>query len=1372
MSLLSFAYVLLARPMQKRFESEPLFQATLLLLQERVPRPTPSHSQATDLSDRRESVGGPELPVRVVTNPNTAVPEVQLLSNGRYHVMVTNAGGGSSRWKDLAVTRWREDSTSDNWGTFCYLRDEASGEFWSTAHQPTLKQAEHYEAIFSEGRAEFRRRDFDFETHTEIVVSPEDDIEVRRVHITNRSRSPRPIDVTSYAEVVLAPAAADALHPAFSNLFVQTEIIRERQAILCTRRTRSIEEQAPWMFHLMSVHGANAPEISFETDRMRFIGRGGSVAAPLAMTDPGALSDTEGPVLDPIAAIRHRITIDAGATVTIDMVSGTGETRDAVLHLVEKYQDHRLADRVFELTWTHSQVVLRQLNAAEADSQLYARLAGSVIYANASLRADASILVRNRRGQSGLWGYAISGDLPIVLLQIADAANIELVRQLVQAHAYWRLKGLAVDLVIWNEGRDGYRQRLQEQIIGLIAAGIEAHVVDRPGGIFVRHAEQIADEDRVLFQSVARAIIADDRGTLADQINRRASPAVRIPRLVPTRTHRPQASAAIESSRDDLILFNGLGGFSPDGCEYVIAPAAGDATPAPWVNVLANPRFGSVVSESGLGYTWSENAQLFRLTPWRNDSVSESSGEALYLRDEETGHFWSPTSSPSPGAGRYVARHGFGYSVFEHTEDGIRSELTVFVALDATVKFFSLKLSNHSGRARRLSATGYVEWVLGDLRAKWAMHATTEIDGVNGALYARNPYNSEFPKWIGFFDVDGPTRTVSGDRSEFIGRNGTLRDPAAMHRTRLSGKVGAALDPCAAIQVAFDLAEGQEHEIVFRLGAGSNFDAARELAQRCRGSSAAREALDAVVRHWRRTLTAVQVETPDAALNVLTNGWLVYQTLACRLWARSGYYQSGGAYGFRDQLQDVMAFVHAEPALMRAQIALCASRQFIEGDVQHWWHPPSGRGVRTHCSDDYLWLPLATCRYVLTTGDASILDETAPFLEGRTVKPEDDSYYDLPHVSDERASVYQHCVRAILHGLRFGAHGLPLIGSGDWNDGMNLVGKHGKGESVWLAFFLCHVLGEFAKVARLRDDLPFAERCETEAAQLHQRIEQNAWDGAWYRRAYFDDGSPLGSVDNVECQIDSVAQSWSVLSGAADVARSRMAMDAVDARLVRRDHGLIQLLDPPFDTSDLDPGYIRGYVPGVRENGGQYTHAAIWTAMAFAALGDGARAWELVRMINPIHHASTAETAATYKVEPYVVAADVYALAPHTGRGGWTWYTGSAGWMYRLVVESLIGLTLEVDRLRFAPCLPLEWSEFSLRYRYHETYYHIRVRWSELEVGEELGAASIMVDGISQEGPFVPLADDGEEHRVEVRVCFEKSGSASERRLTASSGDS
>ena len=1351
MSFLALSHVLLDRPMQKRFESDSIFQATLLLLQERIPAATASYAHTTELSELHTASGIQEMQLRVFSSPDTPQPEVQLLSNGRYHVMVTNAGGGYSRWNDLAVTRWREDGTRDNRGTFCYLRDVASGEFWSAAHQPTLRRAERYEAVFSEGRAEFHRSDLGYDIHTEIAVSPEDDIELRRVRITNRSRVRRKLEVTSYAEVVLAPPAADALHPAFSNLFVQTEILRRQQGILCTRRPRAEGEHVPWLLHVMAVRGVDAEALSYETDRMRFIGRGNTLAAPQAVSGkdaPGVLSDSEGSVLDPVVAIRCRITLEPGQAATVDMVTGIGETRDAAMVLVDKYHDRHLADRVFDLTWTHGQVLLRQLGASEADAQLYGRLAGSILHANPALRADEDILARNSRGQSGLWGYAISGDLPIVLLKIEDPANIELVRQMVQAHAYWRLKGLAVDLVIWNEDHAGYRQALNDQIMGLIAAGIEPGVTDRPGGIFVRSADRIAEEDRILIQSVARVIISDGMGTLEEQMDGRDGVAMTVPALVVTRTHRPEQAAEAPLPRDDLIFYNGLGGFTPDGREYVITTAPGQLTPTPWVNVLANPNFGTVISESGLACTWSENAHEFRLTPWGNDPVSDSRGEAFYLRDEERGHFWSPTPLPRRGATPYVTRHGFGYSVFEHVERGIRTEMWVYVAMDAAVRFTVLKVRNMSGRTRRLSATGYAEWVLGDLPPKAAMHVATEIAPESGALFARNPYNTEFADRTAFFDVDEASRTVTGDRVEFLGRNGTHEAPAAMLRKRLSGRVGVGLDPCAAMQVGFELAAGQEREIVFRLGVGRTLDEARQLVARFRGPSAARAALDTVWEYWARTLGAIHVETPDQSLNVLANGWLLYQTLACRVWARAATYQSGGAFGFRDQLQDVMALVHAQPQLVRDHLLLCAAHQFVEGDVQHWWHPPMDRGVRTHCSDDYLWLPLATCRYVQATGDTGVLDESVHFLQGRPVKPDEDSYYDLPRYSDEAASLYEHCVRAILHGLAFGERGLPLMGSGDWNDGMDRVGQQGKGESVWLGFFLHEVLTRFAEVAAARGDVSFAGRCLNEADTLRANIERHGWDGAWYRRAYFDDGTPLGSAGNAEGRIDSIAQSWAVLSGAAGKERARMAMDAVDEHLVRRTQGLVQLLDPPFDTSAQNPGYIKGYAPGVRENGGQYTHAAIWAAMAFARMGNGRRAWELFTIINPVNHALSGDAAAVYKVEPYVVAADVYAAPPHVGRGGWTWYTGSAAWMYRLVVESLLGISLENGRLRVSPCLPEGWAGFTLHYRYHGAVYHLEV----LRSSDEGSGVHLRVDGADQEGNSILLVDDGAEHRVEVRV--------------------
>ncbi|HEY1159139.1 MAG TPA: protein ndvB, partial [Terracidiphilus sp.] len=1156
----------------------------------------------------------------------------------------------------------------------------ATGEFWSAAHQPCRRATKRCEAIFTQARAEFRQLQAGMEIHTEISVSPEDDVELRRVTLTNHSHAQRVIELTSYAEVVLALPAADASHPAFSNLFVQTEFLRPRPAVLCTRRPHSAGEKPPWLLNFMVGQGGEQGEVSCETDRGRFIGRGRTLAEPAALQGIAPLSNTTGSVLDPITALRRTVTLAPHGTARIDLVMGMAESRESALALVEKYYNPRMADRALDLAWTHSQVTLRHLNASEADGQLYARLAGPLIYANPARRAAPGVLLNNRRGQSGLWAYGISGDAPIVLLRISDPTRIELVRQVLQAHSYWRMKGLPVDLVILNEDVSVYRQPLQDQIFSLIATGIEAQMLDKPGGIFVRRLEQVSSEDRVLLQSVARLVLADENGTLIEQLERPGLPDPIIPLLTPARSPARDSPKALPQS--ELIYYNGLGGFTPDGREYVITLSADQVTPAPWVNVLANPYFGTVVSESGSAYTWVENCHEFRLTPWNNDPVTDVTGEAFYVRDEQTGQFWSPTPLPARGTTPYLIRHGFGYSVFEHTENGIASELTVYVAMDAPVKFAVLKLRNLSGRPRRLSVTGYWEWVLGELRQKSLLHVQTEVDPKTGALLARNPFNAEFAERIAFVDVSDSTRTFTGDRREFLGRNGTLSNPAALKRTRLSGKTGAGLDPCAAVQVTLALPAGQERETSFRLGVGRSDAEVQTLIRRFRPAEASRRALEGVWQYWNRTLGAVQVETPEPSVNVMANGWLLYQTLSGRLWARTGFYQSGGAFGFRDQLQDVMALVHAEPALTREHLLRAAAHQFREGDVQHWWHPPAGRGVRTHISDDYLWLPYVTCRYVACVADTGVLDESIPFLEGRPLKPEEDSYYDLPNCSEASGSLYQHCVRAIERGLKFGQHGLPLMGCGDWNDGMNLVGEAGRGESVWLAFFLYDVLTQFAELARRRNDTVFAERCLAQAQQLQHNIEQQAWDGQWYRRAYFDNGEPLGSRTNPECQIDSLPQSWSVISHAGNPERSRQAMQAVDERLVHRDTGLIQLFDPPFDMSSLNPGYIKGYFPGVRENGGQYTHGAIWTAIAFALRGDTDQAWDLFALLNPVHHSATSNQIATYKVEPYVVAADLYAVAPHIGRGGWTWYTGSAGWMYRLLLETLLGVNLEGNQLR------------------------------------------------------------------------------------------
>jgi len=1350
MSLLALAYLVLDRPMQRRFMACPIFKAADLLLQERVPHATAKIlSKELEVEEARKLLARDgESAMRVFTEGVAQPPEVHLLSNGSYHVVVSHTGGGYSRWRDLAVTRWREDPTRDCWGTFLYLRDAATGEFWSAAPQPVLAAVKRPETIFAQGRAEFRHHHLGLDVHTEISVSPEDDVELRRITLTNPGHSRRLIEVTGYLEAVLAPPGAEAAHPAFSNLFVQTEFLPAQSAVLCTRRPRSAEEHPPWLFSLLPAPAGDTGSASCETDRGAFLGRGRSAGAPAALQRPGPLSNSAGSVLDPAVALRRTVAVPANGEVRLDFVLGVAETRAAAEALVEKYQFARVADRTFELAWTHSQVTLRQLNVSEAEAQLYARLGSALVYAQPDRRANASTLLANRRGQDGLWRHAISGDLPIVLLLIADASKMPLVQQLVQAHAYWRLKGLAADLVILDDDDSVYRKPLHDEIIALVNAGTEAPLLDKPGGIFVRRLDQIPTEDRVLLQAVARIVLGADATSLADQLDRKSGKPALPPAL---RAVRPAGrEPAPPAAARDLIFQNGLGGFTRDGREYIITLAPGQTTPAPWINVLANAGFGTIVSESGSSYSWAENCHEFRLTPWHNDPVGDPSGEAFYLRDEETGQYWSPTPLPARGATPYTVRHGFGYSVFEHVENGLASELWLYVATDAPVKFAVCKVRNLSHRPRKLSVTGYWEWVLGDLRANSLLHVQTELDAPSGALLARNRHRADFADRIAFVDAGTPSRSVSGDRLEFIGRGGTLARPAALRRAKLSGRVGAGLDPAGAVQVALDLAAGQEGEVVFRIGAGRGLAEVQGLIQRYRPAGAPRAALEQTWEYWGRTLGAVNLDTPDPAVNVLANGWLLYQTLCCRLWARTGFYQSGGAFGFRDQLQDVMALVHAEPALTRAHLLRAAARQFREGDVQHWWHPPEGQGVRTRFSDDYLWLPYAACRYAACVADTGVWDEVVPFLEGRPLKPDEESYYDLPLRSGESATLYEHCVRAIDFGLKFGEHGLPLMGCGDWNDGMNLVGAKGRGESVWLAFFLCDVLRQFALVARARGDHPTAERCEENRSRLQASIEREAWDGAWYRRAYFDDGRPLGSSANPECQIDSLPQSWAVISAAGDPARARQAMAAASARLVRPEAGLIQLFDPPFDRSDLDPGYIKGYIPGVRENGGQYTHGAVWAVMATALLGEHDRAWELFRLLNPVRHGGDAAHLATYKVEPYVLAADVYAVAPHAGRGGWTWYTGSAGWMYRLITETLVGLSLSGASLRLSPRLPRDWNTLKVHYRFHQTVFHITLtRWTEAPA--DLPVPTL--DGQPQPSGAIPLENDRREHWVEARFA-------------------
>ena len=1350
MVVVAIANVVHEGAMRARFHAEPSVQATELLLQERTPRDVavarPRADEVQAVGDVREFV--PPV-VRHFTSPHGSLPRTQLLSNGRYAVMLTTAGSGYSRWRDLAITRWREDVTRDAWGTYVFLRDVDSGESWSAGYQPRGGQPDSYEVIFSEDRAEIVRRDGAIGTTLQVIVSPEDDAEVRRVSLTNLGTKSRVIELTSYAEVVLAPPATDAAHPAFSNLSVQTECIPELDTLLATRRPRSRGEVPVWLAHVAVVEGDPVGELQWETDRARFLGRGRGIRTPAAVIDGRPLSNTTGAVLDPIVSLRRRVRLPPRDTVRVAFSTLVAPSRAEALGLAEKYRDTATFDRAATLAWTQAQVQQHHLGIGPDEAHLFQGLASRVLYSERALRPSADVLTRHTGGPDALWAHGISGDLPIVFVQIDEPEDVGIVRQLLRAHEYWRMKQLAVDLVILNERAPSYVQDLQALLETLLRTSQSAGPHDGfglHGNVYILRADRVTATQRDALQSVARVVLSSRRGTLADQVARAQRPDA-APPAQPRRA--AVAPTGVTARRPDLELFNGLGGFERDGREYVTVLDGGRWTPAPWINVIANAGFGFQVSESGSGYTWSVNSRENQLTAWSNDPVSDPPGETIYVRDEETGDLWGPTALPiHEGASPYVIRHGQGYTRFAHVSHGIALELLQLVPLDDPIKISRLTLTNESGRPRRLSVTAYVEWVLGVSRPAAAPFVVTEIDGKTGAMFARNAWRREFGGRVAFADLGGTQAAWTADRTEFLGRNGTPDHPAALApRRRLSGRVGAGLDPCSALQTTIELAAGGRAEVVFFLGEAANPEQARELIVRYRTHDVA-AALRAVGERWDEVLGTVQVKTPDRSMDILLNRWLLYQTLACRVWARSALYQAGGAYGFRDQLQDVMALAGAEPALARQHVLRAAARQFVEGDVQHWWHPPSGRGVRTRISDDLVWLPYVVAQYVEVAGDGAVLDEVVPFLEGpKLAVGQAESYFE-PRASDERGTLFEHCARALDHSLTAGSHGLPLMGTGDWNDGMNEVGAEGKGESVWLGWFLHTVLSQWADLADTRGEGKRAERWRSYVTALKESLEREAWDGQWYRRAYFDDGTPLGAAVNDACRIDSIAQSWSVISAAADPARRERAMAAVDEHLVRRADGVVLLFTPPFDDTSLEPGYVKGYVPGVRENGGQYTHAAIWSVIAFAALGDGDKAAELFAMLNPINHARTEAGVQRYKVEPYVVAADVYAEPPHVGRGGWTWYTGSAGWMYRAGLESILGFRLRGTRLVVDPCIPRAWHGFELVFRYGSARYDLVV---ENPRNASRGVSSGEVDGVSLEGDLsIGLTDDRQTHRIRI----------------------
>jgi cyclic beta-1,2-glucan synthetase len=1344
MILLALANHLHNPPMVERFHANPRIQSVELLLQEQIPKQPdlqyPALEDGTRVSPEQPAVN--TAPRRVPAAAPT--PRVHFLSNGRYGVLLTGAGGGYSQWQTSALTRWRADTTLEDWGTWVYLRDQDDGALWSVGAQPVVTG--NHDVLFYPHKAEYHQRHHDISAQLEITVPPNDDLEIRRLRLTNLGDRARRLLVSSYGEVVLAPQEADTRHPAFNKLFVESEYLPQVNGLLFHRRPRSPGEAPIYLLHLLVVEGEQGEAPLYETDRARFLGRSGWLDAPAALADSGyGLTGTTGATLDPVMALGQEIRLEPHSSVQLAYITLAADSRARALALARAYRLWSTLERAFDQARYQLELEMRQLELQSRDIELIQRMLSGLFYPQPTLRANPQALASNTRGQTGLWAFGISGDYPIVLLRIGDEQDLGLVRDLVRAHTFWRNRGIKTTLVILNQRDTGYTQQLYNQVHSLLTRMGSALWINRHDGIFLLRADLLAETDYALLLASARVFLDASRGSLAEQLEVVNRQPVYLPPFMPSLTAEPAEPTPALARPDNLLFDSGVGGFTHDGREYVIYLNDGRArTPAPWINVIANPTGGVIVSEVGGGYSWAVNSSENRLTAWRNDPVMDRPSEAVYLRDEETAQVWSPTLLPAGADAPYLVRHGHGYSICEHNSHGLKQQTTWFVPVDDPVKVVRLRLENTWDRVRRITVTYYAEWVLGTTRDITQQYLIPEFDPASQTLLCRNPYSIEFGSQYAFITASQDFHGLTADRTEFLGRLGSLKHPAALNRIGLSGAIEAGCDPCAAVQLHVDIEPGTAKEVTFILGAGDNRDAALQLARHYRAPAQVETAWHEATAFWDDLRSTITVNTPDAAMNVILP-WLLYQALSCRIWGRSALYQSGGAYGFRDQLQDVTALIHARPDLTREHILRAARHQFEAGDVLHWWHPPSGRGVRTRFSDDLIWLSYVTAHYVLATGDDAILQEEIPFLKGEPLRLDEDERYGFYDSTSEGFTLYEHCRRALDKGLTAGPHGLPLIGGGDWNDGMNRVGIEGRGESVWVGWFLYATLDVFlALCERLSDDKQ-AAAYRLRMGELRQALEGNAWDGDWYLRAFYDDGAPLGSSQNLECRIDSIAQSWGVISRAADPERARRAMHSLLMHLLKPDDNLLLLFTPPFDRTTKDPGYIKGYPPGIRENGGQYTHAAIWAAWAFAQMGDGEQAEALFRLLNPVYHGDTPEKIERYRVEPYVIAADVYGAPPHTGRGGWTWYTGSSGWMYRLGIEAILGVRREGNYLRIDPRIPNDWQYYELSYRYKQAVYNVKVDNSNKV---KKGTQQVLLDGEFLADARIPLMNQKREYEV------------------------
>lgn len=1353
--------------LQKRFSANPEIGAVEILLQETMPEKRIITKEEKIKPERIVYQDYENYAQRIYKKTKEELPICNVLASEDYSIIMNQKGAGYSKYKNYLVNRYQV-AADETQGIFFYLKNIKNKRIWTSGDMNYLAKADSYEMVFTEDSNKIKRRDGAIESTCKITIGSEQPVEIRRLELVNHGMEEETIEITTAIEPALARLEEYGSHPAFQNLFLIYEYLEEDNIFVIKRKNRENTEKGVYLAVTFYTENNTIGELEYEVDKEKFQGRG-NLGLPTMVEQSRPFSKKIQFITDPILALRRTIAIQPEQEVSLNLLFSISEQREEAIQNVKEYQREEKIKKAFELSMAKADTEARYLRLKAKEIETYQKMLGYLLFSNPMERKEK--FQKEYYPKEDLWQYGISGDLPILLVKIRDSSEIEILEEVLKAYEFFRLKNIEVDIIILNEEPNSYEKYTKEAIQNAILNANLGYLQNRKGGIFVVENEL---PEAIAFYS--KFTIDTKKGPITRQLkdleeeyleNRK-----QIGEKVPTAFHLETEERVSNHSgkQEELLYENEYGGFTVDGKEYHMILQKENRLPTVWSHMMANAKFGTLVTDSMGGFTWSQNSGLNKITSWSNNQVVDNPSEVIYLQEQDTLKTWSLGLNPMPDKEEYQVKYGFGYACYEHESQKIKQELTVFVAKEDAVKISLLDLKNLAPKKKKLNLYYYVKPILGENEIRTNGYIDVTWQENNNLLVMQNKTNTDF-KEISYITSSEKIKSYTGSKEFFFGE-GNLANPKGIKKVVLNRENSLGKDPVAVIQIEIELEAFERKKMTLLLGTENNMLDCQDKAYQYTKIEKAESELEKVKSEWNHMLEKVQVSTPLSSFNLLMNGWLIYQTMTSRLKARSGFYQSGGAFGFRDQLQDTLGLKYFDINRMKEQIIKHSKHQFIEGDVEHWWHEETGRGIRTKFSDDLLWLVYMVEEYINFTGDISILEIETPYVQGELLEEGIDEKYDMHTESQIKESIFMHCERAIQKSLKFGENGLPKIGSGDWNDGLSKVGSKGKGESVWLGFFLYDILQKWTKIletlspnetietvgatsSRPHPKIAYPQTNLQEKITQYQQISEklkkalntNAWDGRWYRRAFMDDGSILGTLQNEECKIDGIAQSWSVISKAGENDKKYISIESLENHLVDKENGIIKLLDPPFEKSSLEPGYIKAYLPGTRENGGQYTHAAIWAIIAEAMLGFGNKALELFRMINPIEHARTKEAAQKYKVEPYVVAADIYGQGNLAGRGGWTWYTGSSSWMYEAGLHYILGFTIEKGYLSMNPCIPSDWKEYRIQYKYQNSIYNINVKNPNQR---NTGVEKMRYNQMEVEEKKIKLIDNGRVNEVEI----------------------